>query len=387
MKRIIHTNCSHFNGYKPCPAHKSKDAVCADCNDYTPVGFRVLIIKIGAAGEVIRNTPLLYKLKALEKEMGANIEISWLTDFPDFVPASFTKRILKYNWQNIQILLEEEFDLLLSLDKEHHACALANKIAAKKKKGFLLDKRGRIIPADDSAKDKWLTGVYDDLMKESKKHYIEELFEVCGWQWDGEEYILEDYKDPGLSFQKTNDILVGLNTGAGNIWPTRIWPEELWDALITALMKEGYQVLLLGGPDEDSKNIRLAKSTGAHYEGLKSFKEFVGLADYCDIVVTAVTMALHIAIGLGKKIVLFNNIFNKNEFHLYGLGSIIEPEVPCKACYKGAFDSKCAVPNCMELITVENVFKTIVNTLDIKKTVRKNGKTKNKKIAETFYAS
>ena len=36
-----------------------------------------------------------------------------------------------------------------------------------------------------------------------------------------------------------------------------------------------------------------------------------------DLVVTAVTMAMHIALGLGKKLVLFNNIFNPHEFELY----------------------------------------------------------------------
>ncbi len=346
MSRITHTNCIFFDGYKPCKLHKTTGVICGTCDGYKPVKFRILILKIGAAGEVIRNTPILHRLRALYPDA----EITWVTDFPDFIPRSFVNRVMKNDWKNVQTLLEERFDLLLSLDKEHYACALANRIEAGKKKGFLLDKNGKIIPADVDAEGKWLTGVFDDLMKANTKHYVEEIFEICGWQWSGEKYILEDYVVPAFSFQKGNKPLIGLNTGAGSIWPTRVWPEKLWLELKGKLQEREYQVLLLGGPDEHEKNLRLAESAGAHYEGLKSFREFTGLMSHCDIVVTAVTMAMHIAIALGKKIILFNNIFNKNEFYLYGLGTIIEPDVYCKACYKRAFDTKCPVRDCMELI-------------------------------------
>ncbi len=362
MHRITHKDCTHFNGYKPCRSHKVKGSVCEGCEDLSRVGFRVLILKIGAAGEVIRNTPLLHRIKSLYADQ--SVEITWITDFPDFVPRSLVKRILKYDWKNVQMILEEEFDLLLSLDKEHHVCALANRIHAKVKKGFLLDKRGRIVPADADAHRKWLTGVFDDLMKENRKHYVEELFEICGWEWKGEKYILEGAVTPSLPHLRSAQTpLVGLNTGAGNVWPTRIWPERFWAELISRLQKSELRVLLLGGPEEHDKNTRLAKETGAYYEGVKSYREFVGLMSYCDVVVTAVTMALHIAIGLEKKIVLLNNIFNSNEFFLYGLGTIVEPDVPCKACYKQAYDSRCPVSDCMELISVDTVYDRIIDSL------------------------
>jgi hypothetical protein len=50
----------------------------------------------------------------------------------------------------------------------------------------------------------------------------------------------------------------------------------------------------------------------------------ISLVDECDLLVTAVTRATHIAIGLGKKIVLFNAVFDGNEFELYGLGGILD---------------------------------------------------------------
>jgi heptosyltransferase-2 len=59
---------------------------------------------------------------------------------------------------------------------------------------------------------------------------------------------------------------------------------------------------------------------------------------------------MHIAIALRKPLILFNNIFNRHEFELYGRGEILEPSVPCD-CY---YQPKCA-RECMRAIEVPRV--------------------------------
>ncbi|ABB33099.1 glycosyl transferase family 9 [Geobacter metallireducens RCH3] len=364
--RNVRTDCIHLDGYKPCPPHKRNGVVCGNCAEYRPARSRILILKVGAAGEVIRNTPILHRLRALYP--GA--EITWMTDYPDFIPRSFVQRVLKFDWKNALLVQEQEYDLLLSLDKDTQVCAVANRVRAAVKKGFLLGPQGKIVPADDDARRKWLTGIFDDLMKENTRHYVEETFEICGWEWAGERYILENVPRVPLSFPRTEGRpLIGLNTGAGSIWPTRIWPEDSWRDLAAALQTRGYDVLLLGGPDEHEKNLRLARESGARYEGLKNFLEFSGLVGCCDLVVTAVTMALHIAIALERRIVLLDNIFNASEFYLYGLGSIVQPELDCLACYKRAFDGGCPVEDCMELISVADVAAAVETNLSAQEPV------------------
>ena len=62
-------------------------------------------------------------------------------------------------------------------------------------------------------------------------------------------------------------------------------------------------------------------------------------------------MAMHLTIGLQKKIVLFNNIFNKYEFELYGRGEILEPDFDCDCFYAPT------CPNdCMQYLSVKKVF-------------------------------
>jgi len=55
--------------------------------------------------------------------------------------------------------------------------------------------------------------------------------------------------------------VVGLNTGCGGRWTSRLWPETHWVTLAASLKKNGYEVVLLGGEQEHEKNLRLAKKS------------------------------------------------------------------------------------------------------------------------------
>ena len=58
-------DCLHFKGHIPCKPHKESGYHCENCPSYTPVSKRILIIKLGAIGDVIRTTPLVVKFKLL----------------------------------------------------------------------------------------------------------------------------------------------------------------------------------------------------------------------------------------------------------------------------------------------------------------------------------
>lgn len=350
---LVRDDCIHFNGYKPCRPHKESGIHCDVCPQYQPVRYRILILKVGLAGEVLRCTPLLRRLRQLHP----NAEITWVTSFPDFVPARWVNRLLKYSWETCLRLQAEEFDLLLSLDKDFDVCALAGTIRAREKRGFGLSRFGKIVPLDPRAERKWLTGVWDDLMRANTRPYPAEIFEICGYEWNGEAYLLEDVKIPARA--PSAPPLIGLNTGTSNVWLTRIWPHPSWVRLARDLQEAGFSVLLLGGPLEHEKNQQLAAESGARYEGVVPFRHFFELVAETQVVVTAVTMALHVAIALEKPVILFNNIFNGHEFHLYGRGEILEPGLPCQGCYKPRFDDRCPVRNCMELISPEQVLVAI----------------------------
>ncbi|MFO7889201.1 MAG: glycosyltransferase family 9 protein [bacterium] len=348
MTEKINLDCKYYNGDIPCIFHKKYGVHCSDCQYYETYNKKILIIKLGAIGDVIRTTPLLHKLKTRYPHS----QIHWITHSPEVLPGYFIDRIHKYKFNTCEILKNSEFDISINLDKDREACALQNQINAKKKFGFKL-LHGNCHPIDKKAVAKWLTGLFDDLNLKNPESYVQEIFKICGFDFKGEEYIIAHKDRKKFSLPK-NKTIIGLNTGCGKRWTTRLWPEDHWIKLAQLLKKKGFFVLLLGGKQENDKNKRIAGSASVEYLGHFSLLEFIDLMNQCNIIVTAVTMSLHIALALKKKIILFNNIFNPHEFELYGRGTIIEPPVDCKGCFKNT----CEKP-CMELIKPEQVLEEI----------------------------
>ncbi len=326
MNMKINHNCRYFKGDIPCSYHKRENVVCETCPHYEAIIQKILIIKLGAAGDVIRTTPLLRKLK----QVYPKAHITWLTLTPELVPREWVDQIFPFDWQHTLALQASQFDLLINLDKDPEACALANQISAGHKKGFGLSQFNKCYPLDQDSESKFLTGIFDSANKANTKSYPQEIFEICGFNFQGEKYILSNFAERDYKWDIAESRpLIGLNTGCGGRWNSRLWPEQYWIDLANQLKNQGKGVLILGGPEEHEKNQRIAQQSQATYLGHFPLSQFINLVDQCDLVVTAVTMATHIAIGLGKKIILFNNIFNKQEFELYGLGEILEPAVKC----------------------------------------------------------
>ena len=357
-------DCRWFKGWAPCQPHKERGVHCTEpdgssCSSYERITSRILIIKLGAIGDVIRTTPLLHAFRT--QTPGA--QIWWLTLTPEVLPRDVDVR-LPYNAQSLATLSATPFDLLVNLDKDREACALATSLTARIKKGFIL-RNGVPAPADRDAHHKFMTGLFDDVSKVNTRSYPQEIFEICGFRFAGEPYILDAHADEGYRWKiPRKKPVVGLNTGCGGRWTSRLWPEAHWSDLARRLKRKGLTPLLLGGEQEHRRNLAIARRSGALYAGHFPLPQFINLVDQCDLVVTAVTMAMHITIGLRKKIVLFNTIFNRHEFELYGLGTILEPHSPCSCYFAPTCTAEGRAPQgCMKEIPVAEVLGAVTTLL------------------------
>ena len=348
----VHTDCLHFRGDLPCKPHKNHGYECINCPSYSKVESTILIIKLGAIGDVIRTTPLLHKLRSVYP----NAKITWLTLSPSILPSDAVDEILPFTFQSVTYLNACQFDVLINLDKDKEACGLANSIQASEKMGYIL-KNGLPYPANELAHHKYSTGLFDSVSKANTKSYVQEIFEMNGWEFNGEEYIFDNHADKGYVWNLPSDKpLIGLNTGCGDRWTTRLWSNEKWVTLISAIQENGYTPVLLGGEQENERNKELSKLTGAVYPGFFSLHQFINLMDQMDVIVTQVTMAMHIAVALKKKLVLMNNIFNPNEFELYGRGVIVSPAKTCECYFSGSCKNG---TSCMEDLNPKSVLQHI----------------------------
>lgn len=351
-------DCLFFRGHIPCKPNKVSGELCPNCTSYKKVSKKILIIKLGAMGDVIRTTPLLTKFN----ELYPDCHITWVTLTPDILPKGKIQQIYKWDETSVFVLQNAEFDIALNLDKEPEACMLLQKVKSKVKYGFSWGD-GHIQPATEKATHKLLTGFFDSLSIANTKSYLEEIFEICHFEFQGEQYLMDvnsefDQKWSELiSKEAKGKKIIGLNTGAGDRWPTRFWQTESWEELIQKLQKADYFPVVLGGPAEDARNQIYAKNTGCYYPGVHPLKEFIAIANQMDTIVSAVSMMMHIAMALKKPLVLFNNIFNKHEFEMFNRGVIVEPDSGCECFYGNSCDRE---RHCMLDLSAQKVFDAVV---------------------------
>ncbi len=365
--KIIKSDCVFFRGDKPCQYKR----LCEECPHYTPFPAKILVIKGRAMGDVLRTTALLPGLKRKYPQS----HITWLVDEEStdlLLNNPFIDRIVPFRWQEILRFLEEEYDILISLDKEILSTALATKIKSSKKFGFGINAHGHLTIFNKASHYAYRLGINDQLkFQANKKTYQEIIYEACELDYQKDRYVFElreeDRKRAETFFKKNkltrDSAWIGLNTGAGSRFETKRWPKERFLQLIRLLTeKQKATVFLLGGEKEEKTNAWLKKkSQGKVYNtgSYNALREFTGFLSSLDLVVSSDSLAMHLALALNKKVVVLFGSTAPQEIELYGLGKKIFAGVDCAPCYK----ETCPDMKCMKAITAEEVYKEIKKLL------------------------
>ncbi len=325
----LRTDCIYYVGDRPCRPHVEAGHRCT-CTHFQPTMRRGVIVKLGAAGDVLRSTPLLRALDPIN----TGTKILWVTHFPDLLPTHVCE-VVRPTAGTLARIVQGTWDFCWNLDKDPEACAIAASTKATEYRGYTL-REGVPYPVDEAAWHKFATGIDNPYSRRNRQSYVEEIFDITGLPFRGEEYWLRDMT---VMARKTATGLlpkhsaIGLNIGAGKRWPSRIWPTEYWIELIKLLKARGLEPVVLGGPEEVEMSAWLVDATGCWASGVQSLEIFYAMIEQCACIVSAVTMAMHLAIGARTPLVLLNNIFNPYEFELYGRGEIVEPPALCDCYY------------------------------------------------------
>jgi ADP-heptose:LPS heptosyltransferase len=324
--------------------------------------MRILIIKLGAVGDVIRTTSILRGLR----EKYPSAQIDWITDRSArevLVNNPLLERI--FTWEERSEL--KDYDLVIGLEDEFKACDLASSLNPKKILGAYVEGGGiTYSPSawfDMSAISKFGLERANELKKKNRKtfqQHMAELLEIRVGPYlfnltpeeieYGEKYV----RDLGLG---TGDKIVGINTGAGRRWQLKALSIEKTVDLVKRIRKElGMVSLILGGEGEKERNAVICRETGMPNGGLHSLRNFAGVVNQCRLMVSSDSLAMHFAIALGKRTVAFFGPTSPFEIELYGLGTRVFPNMDCLMCYNKKCDKK---PNCMDILSVDDLFKTV----------------------------
>ena len=325
----LRTDCVHYHGDRPCWPHAEAGHRCT-CVHFQPTQRQGLIIKLGAAGDVLRTTPLL---RALDPA-NTGTKILWVTNSPDLLPPDACEAVYP-TAPTLARIAQMTWDFCWNLDKDPEACAIAASAKAQEYRGYTL-RNSVPYPVDEAAWHKFATGIDNPYSRLNRQSYVQEIFDITGLPFSKEEYWLRSTTPAArakAAERLPKNSAIGLNIGAGKRWPSRIWPVEYWIELIKSLKARGLQPFLLEGPEEIEMSARLVAETGCLTSGVQPLEVFYAIIERCECIVTAVTMALHLAIGARRPLVLLNNIFNSHEFELYGRGEILAPPTLCDCYY------------------------------------------------------
>lgn len=383
---FFNQECKYFLSNRPCKFHKlNLNLTCEKCNKFSKKSKKILIIKLAALGDVVRTTSIL---KPLYNKYNSP-EIYWLT-YPEAVSIlennPYIKEIIVYSdgWQ----LLAEKFDFVINLDLDVEALRLSKLISAEKKLGFYFDENNKVVCSNLWA-EKWFSLSHNDkLKKQNKLTYQECILKICeidGVKSNGYPIIInlsEEEKKFAQEFKlkkgiDKNDFVIGINTGGGEKWPKKEWPVENTVELIKMLVNQEkviikksrkykkVKILIFGGKKEKERNRKIfsllnfanSKSVVIDTGTNNSLREFCSLLNLCNVVVCTDTLALHLCLGLNKKVVALFGPTSYNEIELYGLGKKVVSPMDCIVCY----DRSCKKsPYCMNLISPKKVFSETV---------------------------
>jgi ADP-heptose:LPS heptosyltransferase len=360
--REIAFDCKFFLGDRPCVWHKANGVLCT-CDHYQKVEQRLLIIKLDAMGDVLRTTALLPALA----DTHPGTAITWITrreSRPLLERNPYITEVLEYGPDASLQLQTRTFDRVINLDAGKASAALASMAKASQKDGFLLDERGYVQPTNNAAR-KWLEmGVFDDLKRRGTRTYQDLMLDIIGASGARHRYVLELNEEERargrMHLQRLGvDLsgpIIGLNTGAGHRWQLKQWREEGYLELIERLAKRhSAQFVLLGGPEERERHERLKSRSRVPLidSGCdNAVRHFAAIVASCNVVVAGDTLAMHLGLALGRRVVILFGPTSSAEIEMYGLGEKVVPQMDCLVCYKPTCDF---VPNCMDLITTDMV--------------------------------
>lgn len=290
--------------------------------------MKILIIKLGASGDVVRTTTLLNKLPG---------DIYWITSDENIVLLVGNQRIRRaVSWRQVSDLFAIEFDLVINLEDSLEVAKTLERFKYKELFGACLGNSNNVEYTENargwfdlSLVSRFGRTKADELKLRNRKSYQELIFTCLGYKFENDGYSLP--LTPGSDL--TGDVAIA-NT-AGHVWPMKRW--AFYDELKFKLEKNGYVV-----------NFLPARMTLLeHIADVQNHKYLIG----------GDTLPMHIALGSGMKCVTIFQCTSPWEIHDYGLQTKIVSPLLEKYFYKRDFDVEATT--CISLRTVYEVVNRI----------------------------
>ena len=339
-------DCTHFNGYKPC--FPGEDCT-GQCRHPAPIGTRVLVVSLEALGAVLMTTA---QLPAIKRAWPVS-QVHWLTmraATPLLENNPLVDRLVAWSEESRLVLERQRFDVVLNADKSDYACAFVSKMSCADTRGFTLSRLGQIVPANPEAAYAYRLGLDDRLkFRINARTGQDILAEAWKLPYERDPYVLRLTDAERRFCDALRDdwglrerAVIGFNTGCSHLYPNKKMTVEQHVELLRRLSgPEEYAFLLLGGREDTERNAEIARRADVLGIPVRSTPTTEGLRrgicyeELADVVITGDSLGMHIAIGLGKRVIAWFGLSCAAEIDVYDKGVALRPrDLACSPCWK-----------------------------------------------------
>jgi heptosyltransferase-2 len=288
--------------------------------------MKVLIIKLGATGDVVRTTSLLHRLSG---------SITWITAAKDCVLLDgLVENLRHFSWEARAKASDGHYDLAINLEDTAEAALFLKSVKPAEIFGAYADSSERLRYTENSKRwfDLSLISSYgklkaDKLKFRNRKSYQQLIFEGLGLRFAGETYLLPESIEAGLS----GDVAIAADSGP--IWPMKKW--AYYDQLKQRLEDQGLTVNVL------PKRSSLLE----HLADVMNHRCLVG----------GDSLPMHFALGTGTPCVSLFTCTSPWEIYDYGVQKkIVSPRLE-EFFYKRGYDERATTA-----ISVDEVFDAVM---------------------------
>jgi heptosyltransferase II len=292
--------------------------------------MNVLIVKLGATGDVVRTTPLLRRLSG---------SVTWITAAKNGVLLDgLADNLRHFSWEARARALDIPYDLAINLEDTLEVALFLKSARPADIVGAYADSSKRLHYTDSSKCwfDLSLISSYgrqeaDRLKLFNRKTYQELIFAGLGLRFAGEPYVLPGAIETGLS----GDVAIAAD--AGPIWPMKQW--AYYGQLKRQLEDRGLIVNVL--PKRPSLLEHLSD-----------------VRNHCCLV-GGDSLPMHLALGTGTRCITLFTCTSPWEIYHYGIQKKIVSPLLREFFYKRGYDERATTA-----ITVDEVLNAVMSHLE-----------------------